>query len=159
MKPDVTLMDLRLPDMSGIEALVTIRATFVNARIIILTTFQSDADVRRALEAGARGFLFKTASPDDIIEGIRQVHAGKKFLQREVAAHLAEFLMGDPLTPREMEILKLISAGNRNRDVGAMLSISEDTVKVHVKHVMEKLDASDRTEAVVIAVRRGLIQL
>jgi DNA-binding NarL/FixJ family response regulator len=158
-KPDVTLMDVRLPDMNGIDALIKIRAQYVNARVIMLTTSQGDAEIQRAIEAGARGFLLKSMSPKDIVAAVRQVHAGKRCVPPEVAATLAEYLAEDGLTAREIEILRLIAAGNRNRDVADTLSISEDTVKVHVKHVMEKLGANDRTEAVVIAVRRGIIYL
>ena len=158
-KPDITIMDVRLPDMNGIDALVAIRSEFVNARIIMLSTVQGDVEIQRSIEAGARGFLLKTMPPKDIVAAIRQVHAGKRCVPPEVAAHLAEFLADDALTAREVEILRLIAAGNRNRDVADSLSISEDTVKVHVKHAMEKLGANDRTEAVVIAVRRGIIHL
>lgn len=158
-KPDVTLMDVRLPDMNGIDALIKIRAQFVNARVIMLTTSQGDAEIQRAIEAGARGFLLKSMPPKDIVAAVRQVHAGKRCVPPEVAATLAEYLADDGLTAREIEILRLIAAGNRNRDIAETLSISEDTVKVHVKHVMEKLGANDRTEAVVIGVRRGIIYL
>lgn len=157
--PDITLLDIRLPDMGGVEVLESIRAEFVNARIVMLTTFHSEADIQGALAAGARGFLLKTALPDEIVECIHEVHRGRKFVQRDVAAQIAEFLTLDGLTPRELEILKLIAAGNRNRDVAELLSITEDTVKAHVRHVLEKLGANDRTEAVVIALRRGVIQL
>ncbi len=158
-QPDITLMDLRLPDMSGIDALIAIRAEFINARIIMLSTFQGDVEIQRALEAGARGFLLKSMRPDELLDAIRQVHAGKKCVPAEVAVSLAEYLAEDTLTPRELEILPLIAAGNRNREIADILSISEDTVKVHVKHAMEKLGARDRTEAVVIGVRRGIIHL
>src|SRR5262245_56021759 len=158
-KPDITLMDVRLPDMNGIDALIAIRTEFVNARVIMLSTAQGDVEIQRAIEAGARGFLLKSMPPKEIVAAIRQVHAGKKCVPPEVAAHLAEYLADEALTAREIEILRLIAAGNRNRDVANVLSISEDTVKVHVKHVMEKLGANDRTEAVVIAVRRGIIYL
>ncbi|MGH2437546.1 MAG: response regulator [bacterium] len=158
-KPDVTLMDLRLPDMNGIDALIAIRAEFVNARVIMLSTFQGDVDIQRALAAGARGFLLKTMPPNELVACIRQVHKGKKCVPADVAAHLANYFAEEALTAREVEILELIAAGNRNRDVADALSISEDTVKVHVKHAMEKLGANDRTEAVVIAVRRGIIHL
>ena len=158
-QPDIALMDLRLPDMSGIDALIAIRAEFINARVIMLSTFQGDVEIQRALEAGARGFLLKSMRPDELLDAIRHVHAGKKCVPPEVAVSLAEYLAEDTLTPRELEILPLIAAGNRNREIADILSISEDTVKVHVKHAMEKLGARDRTEAVVIGVRRGIIQL
>jgi DNA-binding NarL/FixJ family response regulator len=159
LRPDITLMDVRLPDMSGIDALIAIRSEFVNARIVMLSTFQADAEIQRALEAGARGFLLKSMTPTEIVTAVRQVHAGRRALTPEVAAYLAEYFDQDNLTSREVEILQLVAAGNRNKDIGDVLSISEDTVKVHVKHVMEKLGANDRTEAVVIGIRRGIISL
>lgn len=157
--PDVTLMDLRLPDMSGIEVLIAIRTEFPDARIIMLTTFEGDVDIRRSLEAGARGYMLKNMPPKELVEVIRQVHAGKKRIPAEVAAHLAEYMGDDVLTEREIEVLRHVASGNRNRDIAERLFISEETVKVHVKHIMEKLGASDRTQAVAIAVRRGIIQL
>jgi DNA-binding NarL/FixJ family response regulator len=158
-QPDVTLMDLRLPDMSGIDALIAIRTDFPEARIIMLTTFEGDVDIRRSLEAGARGYMLKNMPPKDLVEVIRQVHAGKKRIPAEVAAHLAEYFGDDALTGREIDVLRHVASGNRNREIGEQLFISEETVKVHIKHIMEKLGASDRTQAVAIAVRRGIIQL
>jgi DNA-binding NarL/FixJ family response regulator len=158
-QPDVTLLDLRLPDMSGIDVLIAIRSECPEARIVMLTTFEGDVDIRRALEAGARGYMLKNMLPKDLVEVIRQVHAGKKRIPAEVAAHLAEFFGDDALTEREIDVLSHIAGGNRNRDIAEQLFISEETVKVHVKHIMEKLGASDRTQAVAIAVRRGIIQL
>jgi DNA-binding NarL/FixJ family response regulator len=157
--PDVTLMDLRLPDASGIDAMIAIRAEFSDARIIMLTTFEGDVEIQRALEAGARGYLLKSMPPRELLDVIRQVHAGKKRVPAEVASHLAEHLSDESLTVREIDVLRLIAAGNRNRDIAERLFISEETVKVHVKHIMEKLGATDRTQAVAIAVRRGIIQL
>jgi DNA-binding NarL/FixJ family response regulator len=157
--PDVTLMDLRLPDASGIDAMIAIRAEFSDARIIMLTTFEGDVEIQRALEAGARGYLLKSMPPRELLDVIRQVHAGKKRVPAEVASHLAEHLSDESLTAREIDVLRLIAAGNRNRDIAERLFISEETVKVHVKHIMEKLGATDRTQAVAIAVRRGIIQL
>jgi DNA-binding NarL/FixJ family response regulator len=157
--PDVTLMDLRLPDMSGIDALVAIRKESPEARVVMLTTFEGDVEMQRALEAGARGYLLKTMPPAELIEAIRQVHAGKKRIPPAVAAQLAEHLSDESLTAREIEVLRHIAEGNRNKDIAERLFISEETVKVHVKHVMDKLGASDRTEAVSIAIRRGIIQL
>ena len=157
--PDITLVDARLPDMSGVELLKTIRAQFVNARFIIKSAFECDVEIRRALEAGARAFLAKATSPGDLVGAIRQVHAGKKCVPPSVAVNLARYYAEDTLTQREVEILQLIASGNRNRDVGSTLSISEATVKAHVKHIMAKLGANDRTEAVLIGVRRGFIQL
>ena len=159
LRPDITLMDVRLPDMSGIDALSAIRSDFVNARIVMLSTFQGDVEIHRALEAGARGFLLKSALPQELIGAIRHVAAGKKFVPADVATKLTEYLTNDTLTPREIEVLQLVAAGNSNRDIAMLLSISEVTVKVHVKHVMEKLEANDRTEAVVMGFRRGIIPL
>ena len=158
-RPDITLMDLRLPDMSGVDAMAAIRTEFPDARIIVLTTFEGDVEIQRALEAGARGYLLKSMPPRELLEGIRQVHAGKKRIPPEIVAHLAEHLSDETLTSREVEVLREVAGGNRNRDIAERLFISEETVKVHVKHVMEKLGASDRTEAVAIAIRRGIIQL
>ena len=157
--PDITLMDVRLPDMNGIDALMAIRSDAPNARIIMLSMFRGDVEIRRALEAGARGFLLKTGLPAEIVDSIRRVHAGKKCIPAEVASELADYFTDDGLTAREIETLRLVATGSRNREIGDILSISEDTVKVHVKHIMEKLGAADRTEAVVIAVRRGIIEL
>ena len=158
-QPDVTLMDLRLPDISGIDAMIAIRARAPAARIIMLTTFEGDAEVQRALAAGARGYLLKSAPPDYLLDSIRLVHAGKKRIPEEVAATLAEHVADEALTEREREVLRLVADGNRNRDIAERLFISEETVKAHVKHIMEKLGANDRTQAVAIAVRRGIIQL
>ena len=158
-QPDVTLMDLRLPDLSGIDAMIAIRAEFPQARIIMLTTFEGDVEIQRALEAGARGYLLKNMPPSELVEVIRQVHAGKKRVPPELAAQLAEHMSDDSLTVREVEVLQRVAGGNRNRDIAELLFISEETVKVHVKHIMDKLGAKDRTQAIAIAVRRGIIQL
>ena len=157
--PDVTLLDLRLPDMSGIDVLIAIRSEFPEARVVMLTTFEGDVDIRRALEAGARGYVLKNMPPKDLVEVIRQVNKGRKRIPADVAAQLAEYVGEDDLTEREVDVLRHIAGGNRNREIGERLFISEETVKVHVKHIMEKLGASDRTQAVAIAVRRGIIQL
>lgn len=157
--PDVTLMDLRLPDMSGIDAIIAIRSEFPDARIIILTTFVADAEIQRALEAGARGYLLKSMAPDELLEVIRQVHAGKKRIPPEIAAHLAEHYSDKALSEREIEVLQRIAAGKGNRYIGEKLFISELTVKMHIKHIMEKLGAKDRTQAFAIGVRRGIISL
>jgi DNA-binding NarL/FixJ family response regulator len=158
-KPDVTLMDLRLPDISGIDVMIAIRRDFDDARIVMLTTFEGDVEIQRALAAGARGYVLKTTPPEELVALVRQVHAGKKKIAPEVAANLAEHVSDEPLTDREIEVLQRIAGGNRNRDIAELLFISEETVKVHVKHIMEKLGAGDRTEAVAIAVRRGIIEL
>jgi len=158
-KPDVTLMDLRLPDKSGIEALIAIRAEFPEAKIIMLSTFEGDVEIQRALEAGARGYILKSMPPNELVDVILQVHAGKKRIPTEIAAQLAEHLSDDALTDREVEVLSQIAGGNRNRDIAEKLFISEETVKVHIKHIMDKLGASDRTQAVAIGLRRGIIHL
>src|SRR5579862_3204026 len=153
-RPDITLMDLRLPDLSGIDAMIAIRTEFAEARVIMLTTFEGDVEIQRALEAGARAYMLKSMPPRELVDVIRQVHAGKKRVPPEVATHLAEHLSDEALTAREVDVLRHIAGGNRNRDIAERLYISEETVKVHVKHIMEKLGASDRTQAVAIAVRR-----
>jgi DNA-binding NarL/FixJ family response regulator len=158
-KPDVTLMDLRLPDKSGIDAMIAVRSEFPEARIIMLTTFEGDVEIQRALEAGARGYMLKSMPPKDLVEVIRQVHAGKKRIPPQLAAQLAEHLSDEDLTAREIEVLSQIAGGNRNRDIAEKLFITEETVKVHIKHIMEKLGASDRTQAVAIGLRRGIIEL
>lgn len=158
-QPDVTLMDVRLPDKSGIEALIDIRAEFPEAKIVMLTTFEGDVEVQRALEAGARGYILKSTAPKELVDVILQVHAGKKRIPSQVAAQLAEHLSDEALTDREVEVLSQIAGGNRNRDIAEKLFITEETVKVHIKHIMEKLGASDRTQAVAIGLRRGIIHL
>jgi DNA-binding NarL/FixJ family response regulator len=158
-RPDVTLMDLRLPDISGIDAMVAIRTEFPDARIIMLTTFEGDVEIRRALQAGAVGYMLKTTPRRQLVETIRKVHAGRKHIPPEIAAHLAEHMGDEALSKREVDVLQKIAGGNRNGDIAALLFISEETVKGHVKHIMEKLGASDRTEAVAIGIRRGIIQL
>jgi DNA-binding NarL/FixJ family response regulator len=157
--PDVTLMDLRLPDMSGIDATIAILSEFPEARIVVLTTFAGDVEIQRALEAGARAYILKSMPPKELVDVIRQVHAGKKRIPAEIAAHLAEHYSDEALTGREIEVLRQIAGGNRNRDIAEKLFITEETVKVHVKHIMDKLGATDRTQAVAIGVRRGIIQL
>jgi len=158
-RPDITLMDLRLPDISGIDAMVAIRTEFADARIIMLTTFEGDVEIRRALQAGAAGYMLKTMPRRQLVEMIRRVHAGKKHIPPEIAAHLAEHMGDESLSKREVDVLQKIAGGNRNTDIAALLFISEETVKGHVKHIMEKLGASDRTEAVAIGIRRGIIHL
>jgi DNA-binding NarL/FixJ family response regulator len=157
--PDVTLLDLRLPDMSGIDVLIAIRTQFPAARIIMLTTFEGDVEIQRALQAGARGYLLKNMPPTELFDVIRQVHAGKKRIPPEIASQLLEHMSDEVLTEREIEVLKEVADGNRNREIAERLFISEETVKVHIKHIMEKLGASDRTQAVSIGLRRGIIQL
>jgi DNA-binding NarL/FixJ family response regulator len=159
LKPDVTLMDLRLPDLSGIDAMLAIRAESPDARIILLTMFAGDVEIHRALQAGGQAYLLKSMPPEQMVETIRQVHAGKKRIPPEIASEIAEHIADEPLTNRELDVLRRISEGNRNRDIARELFISEETVKVHVKHIMDKLGASDRTHAMAIAARRGFIRL
>jgi DNA-binding NarL/FixJ family response regulator len=158
-RPDVTLMDLRLPGMNGIETMIAIRAEFPEARVIILTTFEGDVEIQRALEAGACGYMLKSMTPRELVEAVRQVHAGKRRISPHAAAQLSEHLGDENLTEREIEVLKQVAGGNRNRDIAEKLFITEETVKVHLKHIMQKLGASDRTQAVTIGLRRGIIQL
>jgi DNA-binding NarL/FixJ family response regulator len=139
--------------------MIAIRAEYPEARLIMLTTFEGDVEIQRALEAGARGYLLKNMPPSELVDVIRQVHAGKKRVPPEVAAHLAEHMSDEDLTAREVEVLRKVAGGNRNRDIAELLFISEETVKVHIKHIMDKLGAQDRTQAIAIAVRRGIIQL
>jgi DNA-binding NarL/FixJ family response regulator len=159
VRPDVTLMDLRLPDLSGIDVTIAIRSEFPDARIIILTTFERDVEIQRALKAGAHGYLLKSMPPKVMLETIRQVHAGKKSVPPEIAAGLAEHLGDESLSNREVDVLRHVAQGNRNRNIAERLFISEETVKVHIKHIMGKLGANDRTQAVAIGARRGIIQL
>jgi len=159
VKPDVTLMDLRLPDMSGVDALLAIRREYKDARIVILTTFDGDADVRRALEAGAKGYLLKNMPRQEMLAAIREVRKGGCCVPPAIAGVLAQHLGKELLSQREVEVLEKIAAGNRNIDIALLLFISEETVKGHVKHIMEKLGANDRTEAVAIGLSRGIIKL
>ena len=158
-RPDVTLMDLQMPDISGIEAIIAIRSEFPDARIVVLTTYAGDVQVVRALKAGARGYMLKGDVHTDLLETIRAVHAGHKRVPPEVAAELAMHTSEDQLTARELEILKLIAKGNANKEIAAQLSVREDTVKSHVGNILEKLGANDRTHAVTIGIKRGIIEL
>ena len=158
-RPDVTLMDLRLPDLSGLDVMIAIRSEFPDARVIVLTTFEGDMDVQRALKAGARGYLLKSMRPQQMLDMIRQVHAGKKCVPAEIASGLAEHVGDEALSNREVEVLQQVAEGHRNRDIATKLFIAEETVKVHLKHIMGKLGANDRTQSVTIAARRGIIQL
>ena len=157
--PDLVLLDVRLPDMSGIDAVIDIRSDFPEARLIILTTFAGDVEIQRALEAGARAYVLKSMPPSELLDAIRQVHAGKQKIPPEIAAYLAEHYSDERLTAREVDILRQLAGGNRNRDIAERLFIAEETVKAHLKHIMGKLGANDRTQAVAIGVRRGIIQL
>ena len=159
VRPDVTLMDLRLPDLDGVSAMVAIRSEFKDACVIMLTTFEGDVEVQRALSAGARGYMLKTSPPIELLAGIRVVHGGRRYIPAEIASSLAQTLGSEALSPREIEVLRELAEGHRNRDIGIHLSISEDTVKGHVQRIMEKLGARDRTQAVAIGIRRGIIYL
>jgi DNA-binding NarL/FixJ family response regulator len=152
-------MDVRMPDMGGIDALLAIRTQFADARVIMLTTFEGDAEIQRALEAGAQGYMLKSMPRKQLVDMIRKVHAGKKQIPPEVAAQLIEHIGDETLSKREVEVLQKVAGGNRNSDIAALLFISEETVKGHIKHIMEKLGASDRTEAVAVGIRRGIIHL
>jgi len=158
-RPDITLMDLRLPGRSGTSAIASIRAESLEAKVIVVTTSEGDYEIQRALAAGAFGYVLKSAPLDEIVGVIRKVHAGRKHLPAVVAESLAVYIGGDPLTERELEVLMRVAEGDRNRDIGENLGISEDTVKVHVKRIMDKLGAKDRTQAVAIGLRRGVITL
>jgi DNA-binding NarL/FixJ family response regulator len=158
-RPDITLMDLQMPDISGIEAIIAIRSEFPDARIVVLTTYAGDVQVVRALKAGARGYLLKGNVHTDLLATIRAVHAGQKRISPEVAADLAMHTTEDQLTVRELEVLKLIALGNANKEIAAQLSVREDTVKSHVGNILEKLAANDRTHAVTIGLKRGIIDL
>jgi DNA-binding NarL/FixJ family response regulator len=158
-QPDVTLMDVRMPDMGGIDALLAIRTEFADARVIMLTTFEGDAEIQHALEAGAQGYMLKSMPRKQLVDMIRKVYAGKKQIPPEVAVRLIEHIGDEMLSKREVEVLQNVAGGNRNSDIAALLFISEETVKGHIKHIMEKLGASDRTEAVAVGIRRGIIRL
>lgn len=158
-RPDVTLMDLRLPGMSGLEAITTLRADFPKARFIMLTTYDGDVQAYRAFKAGAAGYLLKSMVRHELIDTIRTVHAGRRRIPPEIAASLAEHSTDDALSPREIEVLRRVAAGNSNKLVAAALDLSEHTVKGHLKNILSKLNASDRTHAVMIALRRGIFDL
>lgn len=157
--PDVTLMDLRLGGSNGIDVMLSIRSEFPQARVVILTTAEGDAEIQRAMRAGAAGYLLKTAPMDQIFAVIRSVHKGKRYLPPEVAERLAQYLGEEDLTPRELGVLGLIQEGYRNKQIAGELEIAETTVNFHIKNLMEKLRANDRTHAVTIALRRGLLQV
>jgi DNA-binding NarL/FixJ family response regulator len=157
--PDITLMDLQMPEMSGIDAISAIRGEFPDARIIVLTTHAGDFQVSRALKAGARGYLLKGLLRQELLETIRAVHAGQKRLSAEVAAEIAEHAADNVLTPREMDVLRSIAEGNSNKEIAGKLSLTEETVKGHVKNILAKLSVNDRTHAVTIGLKRGIIDL
>ena len=158
-RPDITLMDLQMPEMSGIDAISAIRGEFSDARIIMLTTHAGDVQVSRALKAGARAYLLKGLLRKELLETIRAVYAGHKRVSSEIAAEIAEHATDDALTPREVDVLRLVAKGNANKAVGARLSLTEETVKSHIRSILAKLGANDRTHAVAIALKRGIIEL
>jgi DNA-binding NarL/FixJ family response regulator len=157
-RPDVTLMDLRMPEMSGLDALIALRSEFPEARIIVLTTYTKDAQVKRAIKAGASGYLLKNALHKELLDTIRAVHAGKKYISPEASFELAEYAAGDTLTPTEARVLGLIAGGNANKEIAEQLSLTEDTVKGQVRSILSKLGAKDRAHAAIIGVKRGIIE-
>jgi DNA-binding NarL/FixJ family response regulator len=158
-RPDVTLMDLRLPGANGTDALIAIRGEFPQARVIVLTTSDGDAEIQRALRAGAAGYVLKSTPQDVLLTVIRSVHAGKRHVPAEVATRLAEHLGDDDLTARELDVLRLIRDGSKNKEIAARLEIAEATVNFHIKNLVSKLQANDRTHAVTIAIRRGILEV
>jgi DNA-binding NarL/FixJ family response regulator len=159
IRPDITLMDLRLTDMSGFDAIRAIRAEFPNAKVVVLSSYEGDADIREAMDAGAQGYVAKGMVREELLDVIRTVAAGKRRIPAALAQTLAEHVSDDQLSPRELEVLQFVSAGKRNKEIAAELSVAEDTVKMHVRNLLSKLGASDRTEAVTIALRRGILHL
>ena len=157
-RPDITLMDMQMPEMNGLDALTTIRGEFPEARIIVLTTYTGDVQVLRAMKVGARAYLLKNLLDKELLETIRAVHAGKRTLSAEASFELAEHAADEALTPGEVDVLRLIASGNANKEIAARLSITEETVKGRVKNILSKLDANDRTHAAMIGVRRGIIE-
>jgi len=158
-RPDITLMDLQMPEMNGVDAIVAIRGEFPDAKMIVLTTYQGDVQILRALKAGAQGYLLKNAFHKELIETIRAVQAGKKALSPEASYEIAEHATDDALTPAEINVLRLIAAGNANKQIADQLSITEETVKSRVKNILSKLGANDRTHAAMIGIKRGIIEL
>jgi DNA-binding NarL/FixJ family response regulator len=158
-RPDVTLMDLQMPDMNGMDALIAIRAEFPDAKVIMLTTYEGDAHILRALKAGAQGYLLKNTLHSDLLQTIRAVHAGKRSLSPEVSFQVAEHVSDETLTPAEVAVLRLIADGNSNKQIADQLRVTEDTVKGRVKSILAKLDANDRTHAAIIGLKRGIIDL
>ena len=158
-RPDVTLMDLQMPEMNGLDAMIAIRGEFPEARIIVLTTYTGDVQARRALQAGARAYLLKNSLHKELLDTIRAVHAGRKNLSPEVSFELAEHVAEDSLSPLEVRVLRLIAEGNSNKEIAARLSVSEESVKGHVRNILSKLGANDRTHAAMIGVKRGIIEL
>ena len=158
-RPDITLMDLQMPEMGGLDALIAIRNEFPEARILVLTTYKGDVQIMRALQAGARGYLLKNSLNDELMGAIRAVHAGRKALSAEASVEIAEHATDDPLTPAELRVLRLIAEGKANKEIAAQLSVSEETVKGQVRNILSKLGANDRTHAAMIGVARGMVEL
>ncbi|CAN5354506.1 response regulator transcription factor [soil metagenome] len=158
-RPDVTLMDVQMPVMGGIDAMIAIRSEFAQARVLMLTTYRGDVQAKRALKAGAAGYLLKSALRTDLLDTIRLVHGGRRFIEGAVAIELSEHMDDEALSPREISVLTLVAAGNANKRVAIALHISEETVKAHMKSVLSKLGASDRTHAVTIALKRGILDV
>ena len=158
-RPDITLMDLQMPEMNGFDAIIAIRGEFPEARIIVLTTYAGDAQAVRAMKAGAQGYLLKNLLHKELLQTIRTVHAGYKAMASDVAAQLAEHTGDEVLTPKEIDVLRLIAAGNANKEIAAQLSVTEETIKSRVKNILDKLGAKDRTHAVSIGLKRGIIEL
>ena len=157
-RPDITLMDLQMPEMNGVDAMIAIRGEFPDARIIVLTTYTGDVQVLRALKAGARAYLLKNLLHKELLETIRAVHAGKKTVSPEVSFQLAEHATDEALSPAEVRVLRLIAEGNANKEIAALLSVSEETIKGQVRNILSKLGASDRTHAAMIGLKRGIIE-
>ena len=158
-RPDVTLMDIQMPEMNGLDAIIAIRGEFPAAKIIVLTTYKGDVQILRALKAGAQGYLLKNTFHKELIDKIRAVHAGRKALSPEASCEIAEHATDDALTPAEINVLRLIAAGNANKQIADQLSITEETVKGRVKNILSKLSANDRTQAAMIGLKRGIIEL
>jgi len=158
-RPDVTLMDLQMPEMNGLDAMIAIRGEFADARIIVLTTYAGDVQARRALQAGARAYLLKNSLHKELLDTIRAVHAGRKNLSPEVSFDLAEHAAEEALSPLEVRVLRLIAEGNSNKEIAARLSVTEDSVKGHVRNILSKLGANDRTHAAMIGIKRGIIEI
>jgi two-component system, NarL family, response regulator len=158
-QPDVTLMDLRMPEVNGVEAIGAVHAEFKSARIIVLTTYDSDEDIYRGLQAGAKGYLLKETEPDELLNAIRTVYQGQQYIPPDVGAKLVQRLRNPELSERELAVLRAMAQGMSNADIAAALNISEGTVKSHVNRILNKLDVSDRTQAVIVAVKRGIVSL